>query len=138
LTQGPADEGPEDDLSVDGSVDLFRRVPPVHYRFRDGAFEVKEGAFKNFPHPERKRMSIALGDKLAQDGRAPASILRPGQEAFGVVALRASDVRAEMQRIERTPKDDEPAHGDVYGDKPASRRKRLARMARWVVDPPIP
>lgn len=132
------DEAPEDDLSVEGETDLLRRVPPDHYKVVAGEFVLRDGAFKNFPQPERKRMSVVLGDTLSGMGREPESILTSEQSAFGVVAIKASAVRAEEQRVIRSELQDEPAHGDVYGDKPGSRRKRFAAVATWVVYPTIP
>ena len=133
---GEADP-PEDDLSVDGDTDLFRRVPPDHWKLVDGEFVLRDGAFKNFPNPERLRMSVVLGDTLARLGRQPDSILPAERPAFGVVAIKASAVRAEEQRIERSARDDEPAHGDVYGAKTEGRRKRFVAVAGWVVYPAI-
>lgn len=129
---------PEDDLTIDGEADLFRRVPPDHYKVVDGAFVLRDGAFKNFPRPELKRMSVVLEDTLAGEGRDPSSLLADEQSAFGVVAIKAKAVRAEEQRVERSPLEDEPAHGDVYGEKPGARRKRFVRAARWVVYPSLP
>ena len=102
MTDEVGEDPPEDDLSIDGDTDLFRRVPPEHYRLIDGEFVLKEGAFKNFPKPERKRMSIALGDKLEELGRQPASIRPPGRDDYGVVVLKASAVRGECQRVVRS------------------------------------
>lgn len=129
---------PEDDGTISDETDLFRRVPPDHYKLVAGEFVLRDGAFKNFPHPERKRMSVVLGDTLTDAGREPESVRSPEQSNFGVVAISAGEVRAEEQRIERSPLDEEPAHGDVFGEKPGARRKRFARVARWVVYPDLP
>jgi hypothetical protein len=128
----------EDDQSIADDAELYRRVPPEHCRFIGGEVEVREGAFKNFPHPELKRMSVVLGDRLAELERDPRTILK-GHEHCGVVVLRAGPLRHdEEQKLQRTPKPEELAHGDVVGDKPASRKKRLAAMAEWVIRPPDP
>jgi hypothetical protein len=137
VTETDGDGPPEDDLSVEPDCDLYRRVPPDHWRLVGGEFEIREGAFKNFPQPERKRMSVVLGDTLDQLERDPNSILPPGREDYGVVALKAAAVRAECQRVMRSRTNEEPAHGDVYGDKPPSRRKRLVPLATWVVYPTV-
>lgn len=81
-------------------------------------------------------MSVVLEDTLVELGRNPESIIenRPGH---GVLGIRAKDVRAEAQRIERSPLTVELAHGDVWGEKPGSRRRRLATKAFWVVEPPV-
>lgn len=135
MTASTGGDPPEDDLSVDGETDLYRRVPPQHWKKVGEEFILRDGAFKNFPNPDRKRMSVALGDTLAGLQRDPRSVRKPGQENYGVVAIKATVVRAECQRVERSPRDDEPAHGDVYGEKPTRRRKQFAAHAHWVVYP---
>ena len=137
MTEPVGDDLPQNDPSIDADLDLFRRVPPEHYRVVDGEFVLKEGAFKNFPRPERKRMSVALGDRLKELERQPDSVRPLGRDDYGVVALKARAVRAECQRVIRSPTEEEPAHGDVCGDKPPSRRKRLVPLARWVVYPTV-
>jgi hypothetical protein len=122
---------------VDDATDLYRRVPPEHYKIGGGGPVIRDGAFKNFPNPERRRMSISLSDTLAASGGTPSALL-DGYPTYGLVAIDARSVRAEDQAVERTPTTDDPAHGDVVGDKPASRRKRLAKQARWIVQPPSP
>lgn len=82
-------------------------------------------------------MSVVLQDKLEELGRMPESILE-GRTGHGLVGILAGDVRAEEQLIERTPRDDEPAHGDVFGKKASARRRILAGRAFWVVEPPEP
>jgi hypothetical protein len=80
-------------------------------------------------------MSVVLQDKLEELGRTPDSILesKPGH---GLVGILAEDVRAEEQRIERTPRDEEQAHGDVWGKRPSARRRILAAKAFWAIEPP--
>jgi hypothetical protein len=130
--------GDADDPSIADTTAIYRRVPPQHCRFVDGDVEVRDGAFKNFPKPERKRMSVVLGDRLVALQRDPRTILE-GYEHCGVVVLRAGRLRHEEdQTIQRTPTADEPAHGDVIGEKSAARKKHLAAMAEWVIKPPPP
>lgn len=126
---------PVDDTSVDDGTILFRWVPPAHIRRTDDGAEWRDGVFKNFPNPEKLRVSIVLGDKLSELKRGPETIIE-NKSGHGVIGIRARDVRAEQQRVERSPRDDEPAHGDVWGEKPAARRRRLALHAFWVVEPP--
>jgi hypothetical protein len=131
-------EPPDDDPTVDGETDLFRRVSPQHWkREADGSFRLRDEVFKSFPMPQLKRMSVVLGDTLAELGRGPESVLDQAGHDFGVIAVKAKDVRQLSQAIARTPRDEEPAHGDVCGEKPGATRKALARMARWVVYPPV-
>lgn len=130
------DDGPVDDVSIDNSTLLYRWVAPAHIRRTEAGLECRDGAFKNFPNPETLCMSIVLDDTLRAHEREPDSILvtRPG---YGLVALTAGEVReAEQQRVLRSPRPEELAHGDVWGEKTAGRRRRLAQMARWVIQPP--
>lgn len=130
------DDCPYDDTSIDNSTLLYRWVAPAHIRRTEDGIECRDGAFKNFPNPETRCMSIVLDDALRLQQREPQSILslRPG---YGLVALTAGEVREmEHQRVLRSPRPEEPAHGDVWGDKSAGRRRRLAQMARWIIQPP--
>ncbi len=128
------ESAPEDDSTVGDSLVLYRWVSPVHIRSTEWGPELREEAFKNFPHPEHKRMSIVLDDRLRELRRVPASIVG-GRAGYGLVALTAGEVRTEEQRVLRSPMPDEAAHGDVWGDKPVARRRRLAEQARWIVRP---
>lgn len=128
------DEEPEDDPSVGPDLILYRWVPPQHWRRRDGQIECRDGAFKNFPNPELLRMSIVLDDTLRDDGREPSAIIE-GRRDFGLVALTARQVRDIEQRVIRSATEDEPAHGDVWGEKPGAVRRRLASAAEWVIEP---
>ena len=80
-------------------------------------------------------MSVVMQDRLEELGRTPESILE-GRPGHGLVGILAGDVRAEEQKIERTPRDNEPAHGDVCGEKASARRRILAGKAFWVIEPP--
>lgn len=130
----PSEEPPEDDHTVEDGTALYRRVPPAHWKKVGDEFIVRDGAFKNFPNPERKRMSVVLGDTLEQLDRGTESV-RGRAPNYGVIAITAEIARQEAQRIERSPQNDEPAHGDVYGEKPTSCRKKFAAQAVWVVYP---
>lgn len=131
---GPGSEDPVDDQSVEAPTLLYRWVPPVHIRRTDDGLECRDGAFKNFPNPEQRRMSIVLEDRLRELGREPDTILE-GRPGYGLVALTAAEVRAEEQRVLRSRQPDEEAHGDVWGDKAAARRRRFAQLARWIIEP---
>jgi len=135
-TPAPGDgtDVPADDVSVANGTELFRRVPPAHYKLENGRYVVRDGAFKNFPHPERKRMSVALGDTLEQAGDAPETVVH-GMPEYGLVSVTAGFAREQDQRVERAPEEGFEAHGNVFGDKSASRRKQFAKEARWVAEP---
>lgn len=126
---------PDDDTSVTDLTLLYRWVPPAHVRRTPSGVECRDGAFKNFPNPATRRMSVVLDDTLRALGREPRSILA-GKPGYGLIAVTAAHVRAEQQRVARSPLPDEAAHGDVWGDKTAGRRRRLARQAQWIIEPP--
>jgi hypothetical protein len=134
VTVGPSEDPPDDDRTIDDHTPLYRRVPPAQWKEVGDEYVVRDGAFKNFPHPERKRMSVVLADTLEQLDRDTESV-RGDEPNYGVIAITAKAARDEEQRIERSPRYDEPAHGDVYGDKPPGRRKKFAAQAEWVVYP---
>lgn len=134
MSVGPSEDPPDDDRTVEDQTPLYRRVPPAHWKKVGDEYIVRDGAFKNFPNPERRRMSVVLGDTLEQHDRDTES-MRGGQSDYGVIAITAKVARDEEQRIERSPRDGEPAHGDVYGDEPAGRRKEFAAQAVWVLYP---
>lgn len=129
------DQGPEDDGSIHPPTLLYRWVAPAHIRRTDAGVECRDGAFKNFPNPAALLMSVVIEDTLREHHRQPGSVL-DGRPGYGLVALTAGQVRGLEQRIMRSPLPDELAHGDVWGEKPVSRRRRLAQAAEWIIVPP--
>lgn len=130
----PADL-PEDDSPIADDTPLYRLVPLVHCDVVDGRWEFQSAAFDN---NEGLDMSVVLGDTLEALERKPAELphdLFSDQQSWGVAAITAGDLRHEAQEIVRTPRPEEPAHGDVRGPKNGGRRKRIKRLARWEVRP---
>jgi hypothetical protein len=121
---------PVDDATIANETQLYRRITPAQLVPDDnvGCRRVSSGAFDN------EDLSIALGDTLADDGRAPNSVLAnyPGE---CLVAFTAGVARAVAQIIYREPEPDEPAHGIVFGKKKKSVRRALHDAAVWVVQP---
>jgi hypothetical protein len=127
---------PVDDETVDEWCRLYRWVSPEHWKRHDeGPPTIRDGAFKNFPRKELKRVSIALEDTLLEADREPAD-LAPLGPRHGLAWIHAVVARKENQALERTPTADEPAHGDICGEKPTSLRRRLADQATWAIEPP--
>ena len=116
---------------------LFRRVPRdqiVRDPKTGGGVRPSSKAFQNNTKPVKtNRMSIWLGDKLAQDGRAPESVVEGTTHLL--VSLIAGFVYTLGQDVERTPAEAEPAHGDVVGTKSGGVKNKLAQTAEWVVPP---
>lgn len=111
----------------------------------DGRWEFQSGAFDNStPLHEGERddeMSVVLEDALAAMERVPELLpvetpCSGNPELWGVARLNVGFLRnEEEQEILRSPKDDEPAHGDVRGTKNTKRRRRLKKHAEWVARP---
>jgi hypothetical protein len=74
-------------------------------------------------------MSIGLGDVLEDEQRDIESLVSD-KPTHSLVSLTAGYVEGEEeQEVRRTPLDEEPAHGDVCGEKTHGRRKRFAFAA---------
>lgn len=71
---------------------------------------------------------------MESEGRPPRSALEKYPDHF-LVAITARDAREQEQAVERTPIDEEPAHGDVIGKKTRGRRRALCAAAEWVEAP---
>jgi hypothetical protein len=128
---------PPDDRTVADTTDAYRLVPEYHIDWSENEdrWIVKSSAFQNTSRTDE--MSVVLGDTMAADHRPPEDARRSKPDWY-VVALSAGELRGEQQGIVRDPTVDEPAHGNVIGPKGQTRRRRLARLARWIVDPPRP
>jgi hypothetical protein len=86
-------------------------------------------------HPDGSPMSVHLASVLDARGLAVATILA-GHDRYAVASIIVALARANGQGICRKPKDDDPAHAEVFGPKPASIRKKFAKASDWVIAPP--
>jgi hypothetical protein len=80
-------------------------------------------------------MSVILGDELLKSGR-PVTDALAGHTDFALAEITAQLARACNQRLLRHPLPDESAHAKVVGNKTPSIRKRMAKEANWVIEPP--
>lgn len=121
------------DTPVPPETTLYRRVPPrldsgyVRDKNKD-CLRLSSAVFFG------EEMSVVLGDKLAEEGRLPQEALAKEPDFF-LVAITAADAEEQEQTVKRTPKDEEPAHGDVIGKKPKRVARALRDRAEWVVAP---
>jgi hypothetical protein len=126
------------DPSIADPTDLYRLIHPtldIAWDDDESRWRVKSSAFQNAHDSDS--MSVVLGDTLAASGRQPEDARQSMPDRF-VAALTAGEVRHEEQGVVRDATPDEPAHGNVVGEKKPKRRQRFARMARWIVEPPPP
>jgi hypothetical protein len=113
------------DAPVPEETKLYRRVHPtqLHWDDNDGCLRPTSSAFKG------EEMSIGLGDVLEDEQRDIES-LASDKPTHSLVSLTAGYVEGEEdQQVRRTPLQEEPAHGDVCGEKTQGRRKRFAFAA---------
>ena len=121
---------------VPDELELFHRIPPnmIIWDLNEHRYRPTTGLFR-----KKERVSIYLADKLVEESRQPVSVLAtyPGHS---LAASIARTVREECQEVVRSPRDDEPAHGDIVGKKPTTRAERIALAASWefVDDEAIP
>jgi hypothetical protein len=132
----PADPAP-DDPAIDDEEIIYRRVHSRQVKWgSDGTVErVGSNAFED--SFDGSYCSIALASMLVANGLDPLSLL-DGYEHMGLISFTARDARDCGFGVLPTPKlPDEPAHGDLTGDKgPQSPRRRLAKRAA-VIRPPV-
>lgn len=119
--------------TVPSATRLYRRVLP---RAGDGyvldenrdCLRLSSAVFSG------ERMSVLLGDTLDDEGREPLQTLVEYPDNF-LVAITAAAAREQEQEVERTPLDEEPAHGEVVGKKTKGRKRALAAAAVWIKAP---
>lgn len=129
-----ADEEETDDVSIRDHCRLFRRITRAQLKpAPNGGYRPISGAFNNSSGPGGT-MSVSLEDTLADNGLGPDDLVAALNDTY-VAAITAELAREEQQRLRRSPTNDDIAHGDVIGEKPVGRRKRLASAAVWVVPP---
>ena len=74
-------------------------------------------------------------DKYEDDPSLPVLTGHPG---YTLAMITAGQTRACGQGIARDPTPEEPAHAIVFGPKPKSIQRRLAKESSWVLAPPEP
>jgi hypothetical protein len=123
-----------DDPTILATHDIWRRIPPWHIVFDPdiAGLRISSAAFRD--DRDKSPMSVVLAEVARQLGRDVSSILI-GLNGFGVARFTASEARNVGQRIARTPRPEEPAHGSVIGDKKRA-SKKLAEFAKWVIRNP--
>jgi len=115
---------------------LWRRIPWVWCIFDEnmGAMRPTSQAFHDSEngHP----MSVLLAKVMLEKGRGSNDALQ-GLERFALASLTARSVRDLKQGIARDPLLEEPAHAVVFGEKKKSVSKKMAKLAQWLVPPPL-
>jgi len=124
-----------DDPTIRDDAGLWRRIPPWHCVFDGNLGGVRPSSAAFEDHPDGSSMSVLLAEIVAETRRGAEAILA-GHEDYGLAAITAGLARACGQGVARKPRSDEPAHAEVFGKKPKSVRKRIAKGSEWVLPPP--
>src|SRR5438132_9271727 len=115
----------DDALIGDGTL-LWRRVPPWHFIYDQNLQRLRPSSAAFANDPQGGPMSVVLADAVLNAGRTADSVLAE-HEGYGLVAVSAGLVRECSQGVVRDPLPQEPAHALVFGPKPKSVQKRLAK-----------
>ncbi len=141
----PYEDEPE---AIPDDAVLYRRVHPNYVDVdEDGTLKVQSGAFQDasaewahehgYPGPA---MSVHLRSVLKSEGKHPSSVLE-GLLGFGLVRLRAGDLRDHGMGIQRRPTEDDPSHAVVFAidrsKRSGGQQKRTRDAAEWEITPPV-
>ena len=123
-----------DDPTVSDDDALLRRVPPqmILANSSQQDIEVSSAAFSN--PSDGSGMSVIIRSELIAVGGRMEDVLT-GYEGFGLVSLSAASVREQNQIVVRKPLPDNPAHGEVIGEKTRGVRRAMKRSAIWLIKP---
>jgi hypothetical protein len=127
-----AQENYVDVSSLADDVSLWRRILPWHliYDSNRQGWRPSSAAFDN--DCDGGPMSVVLGDVVLAAGRKPDTVLA-GHPGYAVAAITVALARACGQGVARDPLPAEPAHALVFGPKPKSIQRRLAKGSTWVI-----
>jgi hypothetical protein len=127
------DTAHDDPVEVPDDSFILRRVSPLWYiEDRRAGRRVSSAAFSDSGDAMSVGLTVVL-DELGLDHSRAVD----GFDRYGLLRFPVSWVRSELKLgVVRSPTDDEPWHGDVYGAKTDSVRKRFARNGTdWVRRP---
>ena len=137
----------DDDPTIGDDELLYRMVTRQSTGYVDGiAVRGGTNAFQDIPPDKLERVgapavavSVYLESELRSYGLSADYLVQSWGEQYGVVSIRARDVRNENQGILRWPKPDDPSHAMIFtcsGPKKTSgQSKRLAKASVVVVAP---
>jgi hypothetical protein len=132
--QGPIEaEDYIDDPSIEGSEEVLRRIPPWHQPPPGAEFRPFSSAF--YDDEDGHPMSVYLAKDIAEAGHT-VDVVMEGHEGYALVAISVGLLRDLGQILVRSATEKEPYHALVVGAKTQGVRRRIARAARWVIEPP--
>jgi hypothetical protein len=121
-----------DDLNIDDSDEVLRRIPPWHQPRPGDEWRPNSSAF--YDDPDGSPMSAYLAKDMVEAG-LELIVVMEDHPGYALVAIRVGLLRSLSQIIVRDPTDKEPFHVLVVGPKTQGTRRRIAKSCRWVVEP---
>lgn len=132
-----SDEQYTDDPTISGDSILWRRIikEQIVEDQNRGIKRPSSAAFNN--HPNGTPMSVALEDVFYKEtSKNPSDYLKGHDNVVALASFTAGFARELKQGITRSPLPNEPAHAEVFGEKPRRIRKAFANKSQWVIPPP--
>ena len=125
-----------DDLSIKNDGHLWRRIPPnppflIHDKNRN-CKRLSSAAFED--HRNGTPMSVAIAQIAEKHNRGSKDVLKD-HAGYGLAGLVVKKIREYNLGICKRPLPGQPEHGEVFGPKSRSVRKKLALTAFWVIKP---
>jgi hypothetical protein len=127
---------PPDDSQIPDDEVLYRRITIRQVKRKGTRIErVGSNAFDD--SSDGSDCSVHLESKLAECALKPDSVLKGYEDRCGLAMVTAGEVRELGFGVLYTPEPEWPAHGSLTGEKDhPGRQKRLAKLAKVVIDPP--
>ena len=123
---------PYDCGGIKGIDGVIRRISKEHIvPDGNGGKRISSMAFKKSSGPNGG-MSVDLERLIVQAGLEPREYVT-NPRWMGSVRFTASALRKEELMIGRDPLEDNPYHGEVWGNFTSSKVKRLQRLVEWYV-----
>lgn len=133
---------PFDDPEILDTDNLIRRIDPHQHLVPDHDHQCLRVSSKVFTPSsgEGEGMSVDVERLIEQDGKSAAEFVTT-PKYVGSVFFTASAARDLRLSVGKTPKDDNPYHADVWGDKRPNRftggqKNGLLKSSSWFVEIP--
>lgn len=118
-----------DDPAIDGNILLYRRIPPWKDNVTWDDAGVPSPASQNFKDPREDELSLHIASETTPDR------MLAGHPGFGLVAIRADELRAKLGSAFVICRDDiDPSDGHVLvcGRITNGMAKGIKKIAHWV------
>ena len=123
-----------DDLSIQNSDQIWRRIPPHHLVFDENSKQYRPSSAAFEDHPGGSPMSAQLASVLQKMGISPEAALTHYPD-FGIASLSVGLLRDKGQTIYFQPQEDQPGHVEISGSKTKSIRRFWAKECQLLVVP---